>query len=68
MTIMDEFSRECLSIGVTRRLKADDVLDRLTWLFAQRGVSSYIRSDNGAELLNVAVSDTLREAQVLVAR
>jgi len=49
LTIMDEFSRECLAIDVARQLKADNVLDRLTWLFAQRGAPRYIRSDNGPE-------------------
>ena len=37
LTILDEFSGECMAVDVARHLRADDVLDRLTWPFAQRG-------------------------------
>ena len=49
LNLIDEYSRECLSIDVGRRLRADDVLERLTELFVLRGVPAYIRSDNGSE-------------------
>ena len=49
LVIMDEYSRECLSIDVARRLNSEDVLERLSDLFIQRGTPTYIRSDNGAE-------------------
>ncbi len=49
LTLVDEFTRECLAIDVARRLKSDDVLERLAWLFATRGVPKHIRSDNGPE-------------------
>jgi transposase InsO family protein len=49
LNLIDEYSRECLSIDVARRLTADDVLERLTHLFVLRGVPAYIRSDNGSE-------------------
>lgn len=49
MTIVDEFTRECLSIDTARRITSDDVLERLTWLFVTRGVPEHIRSDNGPE-------------------
>jgi putative transposase len=49
LTIIDEFTRECLSIDVARRFTADDVLERLSWLFVTRGVPEHIRSDNGPE-------------------
>ena len=49
LVIMDEYSRECLSIDVARRLNSEDVLERLNDLFIQRGTPDYIRSDNGAE-------------------
>jgi putative transposase len=59
LTIMDEFSRECLAIDVARQLKADDVLDRLTWLFAQRGAPVHLRSDNGSGFTAKAVGHCL---------
>jgi len=49
LTIVDEFTRECLAIDVAKRLTSEDVLERLTDLFAHRGVPKHIRSDNGAE-------------------
>lgn len=49
LTIVDEYTRECLAIDVARKLRSDDVLERLSWLFATRGVPGHIRSDNGPE-------------------
>ena len=49
LTIIDEYSRECLAIDVARRLTSEDVLDQLTQLFIQRRIPAYIRSDNGSE-------------------
>jgi transposase InsO family protein len=49
LTVIDEFTRECLAIDVARKLKSDDVLERLSDLFVRRGVPDHIRSDNGPE-------------------
>ena len=49
LTILDEYTRECLSIRVERRLTSQNVLDELYQLFLSRGVPKYIRSDNGPE-------------------
>ena len=46
LTLVDEYTRECLSIDVARRLSSEDVLERLTWLFVTRGVPEYLRSDS----------------------
>ena len=59
LTLIDEYSRKCLSIDVARRLDSDDVLERLTWLMATRGVPAYIRSDNGSEFTAKVVRDWL---------
>lgn len=47
--MIDEYTRECLSLRVGCRLNADDVMDVLTDLFITRGVPDHIRSDNGSE-------------------
>jgi len=47
LTIVDEFTRECLAIDVARNLTSEDVLERLSDLFGRRGVPDHIRSDNG---------------------
>jgi putative transposase len=49
LTIIDEYTRECLAIDVGRKLKSEDVLCRLADLFIRRGVPAHIRSDNGPE-------------------
>lgn len=59
LVIVDEFTRECLSIDVARRLGSDDVLERLSWLMATRGVPEHIRSDNGSEFTAHVVREWL---------
>ena len=49
LTVIDEFSRECLAIAVAGHLRSDDVLQVLTDLFTRYGAPDYIRSDNGSE-------------------
>jgi putative transposase len=49
LTVIDEYSRECLAIVVARNLTSDDVLQVLTDLFIEHGVPDHIRSDNGGE-------------------
>ena len=51
LNIIDEFSRECLAIRISRKLKATDVIDALSDLFILRGILTHIRSDNGLELI-----------------
>ncbi len=64
MTMVDEFTRECLAIDVGRRLNSEDVLERLAWLFATRGVPDHVRSDNGPEFTAIAVRDWLKRVGV----
>lgn len=55
LKVVDEFTRECLSIRVARRLSSADVIDVRADLFNTRGALAFIRSDNGPELVAVAV-------------
>ena len=55
LTILDESTRECLDIEVTRQMNHQDVWDRLAELFVHRGVPECIRSDNGSEFTAQAV-------------
>jgi putative transposase len=64
LVVIDEFSRECLSIDAARRLNSDDVLERLSWLMATRGVPGHIRSDNGSEFSAKAVRRWLKDVGV----
>ena len=51
LNILDEYTRECLSIRVDRKLSSENVIDGLTDLFIIRGFPEYIRSDNGPEFV-----------------
>jgi putative transposase len=64
LTLVDEYTRECLAIDVARRLNSDDVLERLAWLFATRGVPQHIRSDNGSEFTATVVREWLKRVGV----
>jgi putative transposase len=64
LTVIDEYSRECLAIEVARRLRSDDVLQVLAELFVRHGAPDHIRSDNGSEFTAKAVRDWLRRVAV----
>ena len=64
LTIIDEYSRECLAIDVARRITSDDVLERLAQLFVERGAPAYLRSDNGTEFTAKAVREWLSRVGV----
>jgi putative transposase len=57
LNVVDEFTRECLAIRVSRKLNSTDVIDVLSDLFILRGVPGHIRSDNGPEFIAKAVQD-----------
>jgi putative transposase len=51
LNIIDEYTRECLAVRVTRSLTHLDVIDALTELLCDRGVPVHLRSDNGPEFI-----------------
>ena len=55
LTLVDEYTRECLALDCGRRLGSDDVQARLERLFIDRGLPDHIRSDNGSEFTSKAV-------------
>ena len=56
---MEECTRECLAIDVSRKLTSEDVLERLSDLFVRKGVPDNIRSDNGSEFTATRVREWL---------
>jgi len=64
LPIVDEFTRECLSIDVERSITAKDVIATLEYLFAVRGAPAYLRSDNGPEFIAGAVKEWLASQEV----
>jgi putative transposase len=63
LTITDEYTREALATPAARRITADDTVDVLERVVAQRGSTpAYIRCDNGPELTAEALKDWCRFA------
>jgi len=49
LNIIDEYTRECLAILISRMIRNQDVIDLVFQLFILRGIPEHIRSDNGPE-------------------
>ena len=59
LTIIDEYTRECLAIRAGRSLRFPDVIETLAELMVARGVPAHLRSDNGPEFTGRAVREWL---------
>ena len=57
LTVMDEYTRECLAIRADRSIRSADMIEVLAGLMMIRGVPDHIRSDNGPEFTARAVRD-----------
>ena len=64
LTVIDEYTRECLAIRVARRIRSDDVIHTLTELFVINGAPEHIRSDNGPEFTARVVRGWLARVEV----
>ncbi len=51
LSVIDEYTRECLALDVSRRITSDDVISTLVDLVAIRGVPKFVRCDNGPEFV-----------------
>jgi len=68
LTIVDEFTWECLAIDMARKLTSENVLERLSDLFVRKGVPDNIRSDNGSEFTATRVREWLGRVGVKTGR
>jgi len=50
--VLDEYSRECLAIKVSRKINSEDVKEVLEGVLNDRSKPEYIRSDNGPEFIS----------------
>jgi putative transposase len=55
LTVVDEWTRECLAIDVAGGIRSERVVDVLARLVSTRGAPRYIRSDNGPEFVSKAL-------------
>jgi putative transposase len=64
MPVVDEYTREYLSIDAERSITAEDVVETLASLFRRRGEPIFIRSDNGPEFVAKAIKRWLEVSGV----
>jgi transposase InsO family protein len=64
LSVLDEFTRECLAIHVGQSIRAQHVTRVLADVIATRGAPAFVRSDNGSEFTATAVMAWLRDQQV----
>jgi putative transposase len=55
LTVVDEYTRECLTIDVAGSIRANRVIEVLSRLISERGAPRYLRSDNGPEFVSIAL-------------
>lgn len=64
LTVIDEFTRECLTIDVAGSIRSGRVIEVLSQLVSVRGAPRYLRSDNGPEFVSRAVLRWLQGAGI----
>ncbi len=64
LTVIDEYTRECMAIRTERRQNQETVLETLSDLFLLHGPPKHLRSDNGAEFTATAVREWLERLAV----
>ena len=64
LTVIDEFTRECLAIDVAGSIRSARVIDVLAQLVSVHGAPQYVRSDNGPEFIATAILRWVETAQI----
>lgn len=64
LSVLDEFTRECLGILVATSILSEDVIAFLAEILQHRSAPIFLRSDNGSEFTADAVRDWLAEKKV----
>ncbi len=64
LTVVDEWTRECLAIEVDGRINAGRVITVVSRLMSRYGPPTYLRSDNGPEFVAKAVKTWLARSGV----
>jgi putative transposase len=64
LTVVDEWTRECLAIDVAGGIRSGRVIEVLSQLVSVHGAPRYLRSDNGPEFVATAILRWLTDAQI----
>ena len=64
LTVIDEYTRECLAIDVAGSIRSTRVIEVLSKLVSVHGAPKYLRSDNGPEFISRAILRWVTEANI----
>jgi putative transposase len=64
LTIVDEYTRECLAIDVAGSIRSHRVIEVLAQLISTHGAPRYLRSDNGPEFVSRALLEWMQQENV----
>jgi putative transposase len=64
LNIIDEYTRECITIDIRRRFTSQDVMEVLAEQFLIRGCPMFIRSDNGPEFIAIKLREWFKQLEV----
>lgn len=67
LTVVDEYTRECLAIDVAGSIRSRRVIDVLARLISVRGAPRFLRSDNGPEFVSQAILAWIHQAGIVMA-
>src|SRR6185437_7265711 len=64
LTVIDEYTRECLAIDVAGSIRSSRVIEVLSRLVSVHGAPRYLRSDNGPEFVSRAILKWLAASNI----
>lgn len=67
LTVIDEYTRECLAIDVAGSIRSRRVVEVLTKLVSIHGAPLFMRSDNGPEFVSRAILEWISQSGIATA-
>ncbi len=64
LSVIDEFTRECVALEVDRKMNSTSVMELMSELVLIRGMPEHVRSDNGPEFVARGIRSWLELSQV----
>ena len=67
LTVLDEYTRECLAIDVAGSIRSRRVVEVLSRLVSMHGAPLFVRSDNGPEFVSHAILEWIAQSGIATA-
>ena len=67
LTVIDEYTRECLAIDVAGSIRSKRVIEVLSRLVSLHGAPLFLRSDNGPEFVSLAILEWISQSGIATA-